>query len=153
MDDRRPPVELADGSVIVPGDVAGDLIAAVVRDLRNRARRDGLSVSARTVAVLTALQHAAVRHEERQAAPTATSEVGSVPPPSLTVWITAREAASAMGCSEEWVRALCRSGAVMGRRAGTTKTAPWLIDTASLDRYRYGQERTECPEPTSRSLR
>ncbi|MFV2102810.1 helix-turn-helix domain-containing protein [Micromonospora sp. LOL_024] len=126
------PVELPDGSVIVPADVAGELLAAAVRDLTARARRDGLAVSGRAVAVLQALHEAAVRHDTTSSGP------GTPTATTPMVEISTHEAATLMGCSAEYVRRLCRSGVVIARRIGPA----WLIDRPSLDRHRH---RTEGP--------
>jgi excisionase family DNA binding protein len=113
----------------VPPDVAGELLAAAVRDLTARARRDGLLVSARAARVLQALHDAAERHDAGQAG----SDDGTPDAPTAKVEISATDAAKLLGCSAEYARRLCRSGRIHGRRIGRA----WLIDTASLDAYRY----------------
>ncbi|WUQ57126.1 helix-turn-helix domain-containing protein [Streptomyces virginiae] len=50
--------------------------------------------------------------------------------------LTAEQAALLLGCSTEYVRRLARTGRVLARRAGPA----WLIDPASLDAYRKGQQ-------------
>lgn len=126
------PVELPDGSVIVPPDVAGELVAAAVRDLTARARRDGLAVSARAIAALEALHRAAERYDA------AMFVDEPAPAASPTVEIATQDAASAMGCTVQHVTRLCRSGLIRGRRIGRA----WLVDQASLDAYRFGRGQT-----------
>jgi excisionase family DNA binding protein len=123
-----------DGSVLIPAAVAGELLAAAVRDLTARARRDGLLVSARAARVLQALHEAAERHDEDQAATAATSDSGSPPAPTSTVGaaVTVTEAAAQLECSPRWVRYLAETGRIAGRRTGRV----WLLDPASLDTYR-----------------
>lgn len=137
-----PSVDLApllrpDGSVVVPGEVAGELLAAAVRDLTARARRDGLLVSARALRVLQALQEAAVRHDEDQAAASAT---GSTHEPSATLGtaLTVAETAALMQCSPRWVRYLAETGRITGRRSGRV----WLLDAASVKQYRTRAKET-----------
>lgn len=121
-----------DGSVVVPAHLAGELLAAAVRDLTARARRDATLVSPPALRVLQALHQAAVRHDERPSGSAAGTPEGE---PSR-VEVSTGQAAMVMGCSASYMRRLCRSGAVSARRIGTA----WLIDSASLDAHRYGPE-------------
>ncbi|AYF31471.1 hypothetical protein CSH63_29300 [Micromonospora tulbaghiae] len=116
-----------DGAVLVPGEVAGELLAAAVRDMTARARRDGLSVSPRAVVVLQALHVAAERHD--------TDRFANEPPPrpAAKVEIDSEDAAQRMGCTAQHVTRLCRAGRITGRQVGRV----WLIDRASLDSYRF----------------
>lgn len=120
-----------DGSVLVPSDVAGELLAAAVRDLTARARRDGLTVSDRALRVLQALHEAAERHDTTPPAPAGTG-AGTHASASPTV-ITTTHAADLLGCTDSYVRRLCRAGRLTGERVGPL----WLIDQASLNAYRY----------------
>lgn len=43
---------------------------------------------------------------------------------SERLWISVKDAAKGMGCSEQWVRELARGGRLPARRVGRT----WLID-------------------------
>ncbi|MGI5182233.1 helix-turn-helix domain-containing protein [Dactylosporangium sp. CA-152071] len=118
-----------DGSVLVPGDVAGELLAAAVRDLTARARRDGLLVSARAQRILLALHEAAERHEQTSTA----AGTEPVAPATVAGRVAAAQAAGLLGCTESYVRRLCRAGRLAGERVGPV----WLVDTESLDAYRY----------------
>ncbi|MES9804976.1 helix-turn-helix domain-containing protein [Streptomyces cinereoruber] len=121
----------ADGAVVVPAEVAGEVLRALVRDLTARIRADGGEVSPAVRRLLYAL------HEAAQHPGTAPASSGPGTPPAApaTVELTAPEAAYLLECSPEYVRRLARTGRVLGRRAGRV----WLIDPASLDSYRKGQ--------------
>lgn len=47
-----------------------------------------------------------------------------------TVWVTTREAAARMGCTEQWVRQLARTERIRARRHGQS----WLIASEAVDR-------------------
>lgn len=123
-----------DGSVLIPPDVAREILRPIVRDLAARVRADGVPLSPRTVAFLVAL-HNADAHP-------ASSAPGTTLAAPVTVEMTARQAAALLACSSEFVRRLARSGRLKGHKAGPV----WLIDSASLDAYRHG-------EPHDRSTR
>jgi excisionase family DNA binding protein len=117
---------LPDGTVLIPPDVARELLRPLVLGLAARCRADGTTLSPRTVRLLHAL-HNAAEHQ-------ASSVTGTPTPATATVELTAPEAAQLIGCSTEYVRRLARTGRLHGRRAGTA----WLIDRTSLDTYRHG---------------
>ncbi|WP_371588272.1 helix-turn-helix domain-containing protein [Streptomyces virginiae] len=120
-----------DGSVVIPAAAAHEVLRALVRDLTARARADGGEVSPGARRLLYALHEAANRAERE-----ASSAAGTPTPGSGTVELTAEQAALLLGCSTEYVRRLARTGRVLARRAGPA----WLIDPASLDAYRKGQQ-------------
>lgn len=120
--------------LVVPPDVARELLRPLVLGLAARVRADGTPLSARAIAFLRALHNAAEQP--------ASSAPGTSPDAPATVEITAHQAAQLMGCSTEYVRRLARTGRVRARRAGPA----WLIEATSLDAYRTGG--TTCP-PTS----
>lgn len=119
-----------DGSVVIPADVAGEVLRSLVRDLTARVRADGGEVSPSVRRVLYALHEAAQRSE-----PPTGSDSGTPAPLPATVELTAHQAALLLECSPEYARRLARSGRVDARRAGPA----WLISRASLDAYRKGK--------------
>lgn len=131
-DHTRAPVELPDGSVIVPAHLAGAVRRLLVRDLAEYIRRDGGAPTATVRPLLYALARA--EHHHDQAATPAMLVDEPTPGASPIVEIDSAAAAAAMGCGVQHVTRLCRSGRILGRRIGRA----WLIDRASLDRYRYG---------------
>ncbi|MFF0408738.1 helix-turn-helix domain-containing protein [[Kitasatospora] papulosa] len=120
-----------DGSVVIPVDVAGEVLRSLVRDLTARVRADGGEVSPSVRRVLYALHEASQRAEQ----PPPGSDAGTPAPPPATVELTAHQAALLLECSPEYARRLARSGRVDARRAGPA----WLISRASLDAYRKGK--------------
>lgn len=116
----------ADGSVLVPPDVARELLRPLVLGLAARCRADGTALSPRAVRLLHALHNSA----EQQPS----SADGTPPSAPATVELTAPEAAELLACSPEYVRRLARTGRLAGRRAGRA----WLINRDSLDTYRHG---------------
>lgn len=118
------------GLVVTP-EVARELLRPLVLGLAARVRADGTPLSARTIAFLTELHNTAEQQRS--------SDHGTPTPRPASVELGAGEAAALLGCSVEYVRRLARSGRVQARRCGWA----WLIDAASLDRYRTGD--TTCP--------
>lgn len=131
-----PPIELPDGSVIVPAHLAGAVRRILVRDLAQHVRADGGAPTAAVRALVYELARA--EHHHDQAATLPSSGSGTPPAASPIVEISTSAAAVSLGCSAEFVRRLCRSERLSGRRIGRA----WLIDPVSLDAYRY---RTEEP--------
>lgn len=107
----------ADGSVLIPASVAGDVIRFIVLGLTDRVRTDGGEVSTSARRVLWALHEAAQRQDE------AGFPDETPPPAQVTVEMTACEVAAVMGCSPQYVRRLCASGVLRARRAGRQ----WMI--------------------------
>lgn len=129
---QRPlPVELPDGSVIVPAHLAGPVRKILARDLGEWIRQAGGEPSAGVRALVFALSRAEHHHDTAGFA----NESPHDEPPKLE--ISTSEAAQLLGCSGQWVRSLCRSGAVPGRRIG--RAGRWLIDPSGLDAYRHGR--------------
>lgn len=124
-----------DGSVIVPADIAPEVLRALVRDLATRVRADGGEISPGARRILFAL------HEAAQRPPQPGSANGTPAVWPATVEVTANEAADLLGCSTEYVRRLARTGRVLARRAGPA----WLINRTALDDYRKGRP---CPTPS-----
>ncbi|MFE3635815.1 helix-turn-helix domain-containing protein [Streptomyces sp. NPDC059168] len=130
----------ADGSVIVPATVAGEVLRALVRDLTARVRADGGELSPRVREVLYALHTAAQRADafDSVTAPfDSTAATGSTPRPSGTVCVA--EAAALMGCTPRHVRALITAGRLPAERVGARV---WAIDPAALDHYRHHRGET-----------
>lgn len=122
-----------DGSVVIPPDIAGDVAAALVRDIASQLRRDGGHIPPRTRTLLFALHQANRRHVERDDPgdePARTSDPESTPEPTGTMTVT--EAAGRLGCTPEYVRQLLRSGRLRGRRTHGL----WLVERDSLTTYR-----------------
>ena len=122
------PVLLPDGTVLVPADLAGPVCRILVRDLAQHIRADGGAPTAKLRELLYVLSRAEHRLD------VAGSDDGTPPAVSLTVEISTDHAAQLLGCSAEYVRRLCRSGRLAGRRIGRA----WLIDQVSFDSYRHG---------------
>lgn len=121
----------ADGAVVVPAEVAGEVLRALVRDLTTRVRTDGGELSPAVRRLLYALHDAAQLPTE----PEPSSADGTMTVVPATVELTAHEAALLLECSPEYARRLARTGRLLARRAGTT----WLINPTSLDNYRKGR--------------
>jgi excisionase family DNA binding protein len=138
----EPPLDLvrADGSVIVPAAVAGEVLRALVRDLTARVRADGGEVAPDVRRLFYAL-HAAAQHAEHRATAATrierSSDSGTAPPAPATVTeVSVDEAAALLGCSPEYVRRLTRRGTLAARRIGRRA---WAIDRTALDDYRHGR--------------
>lgn len=136
------PIELPDGSVIVPAHLAGAVRRILVRDLAQHVRADGGTPTAAVRQLVYALSRAEHDHDQAAALPTHKhrqpgpgSGSGTPPAASPIVEISTSAAAASLGCSAEFVRRLCRSERLSGRRIGRA----WLIDAADLDRYRHGR--------------
>ncbi|MFD8610535.1 excisionase family DNA-binding protein [Streptomyces sp. NPDC059631] len=130
----------ADGSVIVPATVAGDVLRALVRDLTARVRADGGELTPGVRRLLYAL-HTAAQHADAFDSVTApfdsTAATGSTPRASGTVCVA--EAAALMGCTPRHVRALIADGRLSAERVGARV---WAIDPAALDHYRHHRGET-----------
>lgn len=130
------PVHLPDGSVVVPAHLAAAVRRILIRDLAQHVRTDGAAPTHGVRQLLYALgraEHHDQAHSSAHGTPTAAP---------VRVEISTDTAALALGCSVEYVRRLCRSGRILGRRIGRA----WLVDRASLDAWRYGRNPT-CPDP------
>lgn len=125
-----PIVELSDGSVVVPARLAGPVRRILVRDLAEHIRADGGTPTAGVRQLVYALVRAEERHEQPAQFADETTNAYRV-----MVEISTTDAAAALECSAQYVRRLCRSGHLVGRRIGRA----WLIDPASLDAYRHGR--------------
>jgi excisionase family DNA binding protein len=121
-----------DGSVVIPPAIAGDVAAALVRDIAAQRRRDGGHIPSRTRVLLYALHQANCRHVEPDQTDEhdGASDPGSEPEPAGTMTVT--EAADQLGCTPEYVRQLLRSGRLRGRRT----RGLWLVERDSLTTYR-----------------
>lgn len=128
------PYRTRTGAVVVPAEVAGELLRAVIRDLTVQARRDGMLVSDRARAVLHALHLAAVDHDRACSATGSTGAEPVIIRPQVTA-MTIKEAAAELECSPRWVRSLVAAGRLRARRSGRVL----LVDAADLDAYRRGQ--------------
>lgn len=120
------PVERPDGSVLVPAALAGAVRRILVRDLAQRIRTDGGAPTAEVRRVLYALGRAEARYEAAQHHQG--SEQGTSSGEADRVEISTREAADLMGCSAEYVRRLCRTGRLAGRRLGPRTWAVSAVD-------------------------
>lgn len=122
-----------DGSVVVPAAVADDMLRLLVSGLTAQVRSaHGGGVSPQARRVLYALHKAAQRHEAEHM-----SDVGTLPPTSSTIEMSVAEAARRMECSTRHVRRLLATGRITGRRLSPRL---WLVDEASLDDYRRGND-------------
>ncbi|WP_411146989.1 hypothetical protein [Streptomyces sp. x-80] len=124
----------ADGSVIVPAAVAGDVLRALIRDLTARVRADGGEVSPGIRGLLYALHTAAQRADafDLVTAPFESAATGTPARPSGTVAVA--DAAALMGCTPRYVRTLIADGRLTAERVGARV---WAIDPTTLDHYRH----------------
>ncbi|MFC1434269.1 helix-turn-helix domain-containing protein [Streptacidiphilus sp. N1-3] len=124
-----------DGSVVVPPDIADEVLRVLILGLDARVRADGGELSPSTRRFLYAL------HESSQL-PRRTASTASGTPlsPVATVELTTEQAAALLECIPRYVRRLAATGRIKARHAGRA----WLIDAASLDAYRTGST-TPCP--------
>lgn len=116
--DELPSLLRPDGTIIIPAAVAGDVLRLLVLGLTVRVRADGGELGPTARRVLWALHEAAQRTEQ-----TGFADETSAPAPATVEIRTAQEMAVVMGCSVQYVRRLCASGALHARRAGRS----WLI--------------------------
>ena len=127
-----------DGTVVVPGAVAEPILRLIVRGLSQSSSGNGggARLSTDTIGVLSALNAAAAREEERSssAAGTEIAESGIIGNRSDAVRVTALEAASLLGCTDRAIRKACTEGRLRAVKLGNT----WLIDAQDLDRHRFG---------------
>lgn len=104
---------LPPGTVLVAReDVA--LCSWALREATQAMQRTGRAVPSELLRIAMAFQHAA-----STASGTAAVESGvDVPSSGHGIELTVAQAAQHLGVSESWVRRLCRSGALPGRRVG-----------------------------------
>src|SRR4051812_13314139 len=102
-----------DGSVVVPPELASELLRYVVVGLTVRVRADGGELSPFARRLLRALHEAAERAEHRQPAFADESPLRS----SGRVELTAQQAAALLECSAQHARFLARTGRLTARRA------------------------------------
>lgn len=115
-----------DGAVVVPAELVGPVLGALVRDLTARVRSSGAPVSPGVQELLYAL------HEGQQRAENPLPPNGFANEPAghqvdRVDLVTVADAAHRLGRSEQWVRTLLRRGQLTGRRAGRA----WLVDPTS----------------------
>jgi excisionase family DNA binding protein len=131
------PYRTSSGTVVIPADVAGEVLAALIRDMTTRARRDGLLVSDQARRLLYALHEAAEEYD--RAGPSVTGTVLAEPATlGPEVMVTVREAAAALECSPRWVRRLVAAGRLRARRSGRVL----LVHAGDLQTYRKGARAT-----------
>ncbi|MFI5805791.1 helix-turn-helix domain-containing protein [Streptomyces sp. NPDC051561] len=126
----------ADGAVIVPPAVAGEVLRSLVRDLTTRVRADGGEVTPSVRQLLYALHTAAQRADvfDSVTAPFDSSATGTAPRPSGTVSVA--EAAALLGCTPRHVRTLITAGRLPAARIGARV---WAVDADALHHYRHGK--------------
>jgi helix-turn-helix protein len=119
---------LDDGSVVVPAELAGEVLRALVRDVTERVRADGGQPSAACRALLAALYEAA----RRPARPVADNGNGEAVPATLDVtgMVTVAQVAEASGHPPRTLRHWAATGQITARRVGRL----WLVDPDSLKR-------------------
>jgi hypothetical protein len=114
-----PSLTQPDGSVIVPAELAADVLRRLVRDIVIEARTTGGQPSPGARQLLDALHRAA----HGSAAQRGQHEDHEHPPamPGISVG----EAAQLMGCTPQWVRAQLAAGKLAGRRS----SGVWIVHT------------------------
>lgn len=119
----------ADGSVVVPPALAGEVLRRLLRDLTSDVQANGGRLAPSVYSLLWALRDAQDADEKGRR--TVSTPAGSAPGTPVSgapiVEISTAEAARLMGCSGSYVRRLARSGRVPARRLG----AQWLITPAA----------------------
>lgn len=140
---RHRPAELVglvqpDGSVRVPGYLAGDVLRRLARDLIREA--DGHGVIAATPdaqRLLNGLYEAAERYRHQPATHTTDVDQPTTQAPTMTV----RDMADQMGCTPRRVRQMLETGQLTGHKSGRT----WIIHVGrpSLRPFPFG----EAPQP------
>lgn len=111
-----------DGSFIVPGNMTGDVLRRLLRDMHNEARGLGVVATRDAQQLLDGLYAAAERHRQQQTG--AAADVDHAPNGAGAV-LTVREMADRMGCTPRRVRQLLAAGQLAGRKSGGT----WIIHT------------------------
>lgn len=112
----------ADGSVVIPAEVAGDVLRRLARDVAAEVRAHGGTPTGATYRVLWAL-YAASRAEDEKGAQTVRFPAETPAAGGAIVEISANEWAQLHGCSPQYARRLAKAGRVPARRVGRE----WLI--------------------------
>lgn len=118
-------VRRADGAVIVPAAIAGEVLRLLVRALITDARDHGGQPTPAARRLLTALYAAA--QQDPPAVPIA-EPCGEV--------VTVTQAAARLGCSTRWVRHLLATGRLDGHRGGGVWLVHWPVVPTSEARSR-----------------
>jgi excisionase family DNA binding protein len=121
--------------VVVPGEVCGEVLRLLCRALVAEARSTGALPSARCRDLLVQLHRAATTPPTP--AESFAEETTTVAALTLEPLMTVAQVAGVLGCSPQWARRLVSSSRLAAHRVGRQ----WLVETASLDEYRYGGRR------------
>lgn len=126
-----------DGSVVVPPEVADRVLRILVIGLSESVRRNaGGRPSQPVINVLHALNAAAAREEEQSSANgTDFGEKRIMDSIQGGSWVTCREAAALLQCTDRAIRKACGQGRLPATKHGIT----WFINVQDLDRYRFGE--------------
>ena len=126
-----------DGTVVVPGTVAEPILRLIVRGLSQSSAGNGggACLTTDTIGVLSALNAAAAREEERSSSAVGTKmpESGIIGNRSDAFRLTTLEAAHLLGCTDRAIRKACTEGRLRAVKLGNA----WLIDAQDLDRHRF----------------
>ncbi|GAA4040974.1 hypothetical protein GCM10023063_28370 [Arthrobacter methylotrophus] len=124
-----------DGSVVVPPEVADRVLRILVVGLSESVQRNaGGRVSEPVMNVLHALNAAAAREEQTSSANgTVFGEKRTMESMKGGSWLTCREAAALLQCTDRAIRKACGQGRLSALKHGSQ----WLIAEADLDRYRF----------------
>jgi excisionase family DNA binding protein len=125
-----------DGSVVVPPEVADRVLRILVVGLNESVRRNaGGRPSEPVINVLHALNAAAAREEQSSSANgTEFGEKRTMDSIQGGSWVTCREAAALLQCTDRAIRKACGQGRIPATKRGTT----WFISVQDLDRHRFG---------------
>lgn len=118
--------------VAVPRELARPVLRALLRDLREQVRANGLTLPPGLAELARALHLAA---ESTGPLPPAASARGSDPAP-VGRMITTDDAARLIGCSSRWVRQLLADGRLAGHQVDGHGT--WLVDPGSVRGMKRG---------------
>lgn len=122
-----------DGSVVVPAAVADAVLRLLVLGLTDVHHKNaGGRPSSETVNVLHALNVAAIKESEMSARGRDYNSFGIIRE-SDKGFLTPREIAVLLHCSERQVRRLCEQGKLPAQKLGQH----WLIAESDLDTYRF----------------
>ena len=136
-------VTCADGSVIVPAPVAEPLLRFLTVGLTNARRGNGGgNLTSDVLAILAALQVAAMRVDEGRSSANGTGIAGSGIVGDSSIWvargdeITVTAAARRLGLTTRAVRKACAENRLRARKFGRQ----WLIHGDDLESYRFTED-------------
>jgi excisionase family DNA binding protein len=120
-----------DGRVLLSAEWVGGVMAGVPAGVRPLSVREAWQASPLVRDLLATLPKA--REVPACCYGSGSAEAGPV---TMSLTVAVREAASALECSDRWIRALLESGRLGGRKSGGTR----LVDAGDLEAFRRRTE-------------